>query len=113
MDVPQRFEVLDPEALARRLGYTRATVLTHLSRGRFDKIPPPSRRLAMGPLWYAGDVEKWRERSLTPTDPNAAPKGTQERTRQANQAESGKDRNPHSYEDSQDGRKWSRGGSNP
>ena len=71
MDVPERYEVLDPEALGVRLGYTRSTVLTHLSRGRWDKIPQPSKRLAMGPVWYVGDVEKWREGSLTPTDPNA------------------------------------------
>jgi predicted DNA-binding transcriptional regulator AlpA len=60
VEIPERFEVLDSEALAQRLGYTRATVLTHLSRERFDKIPPPSRRLAMGPIWYLGDVEEWR-----------------------------------------------------
>ncbi len=59
MEIPERFEVLDPEALAQRLGYTRATVYTHLSRERFDKIPPPSRRLAMGPIWYLGDVEEF------------------------------------------------------
>ena len=60
VDVPERFEVLDSEALGARLGYTRSTVLTHLSRGRWDKIPSPSRRLAMGPIWYVGDVEEWR-----------------------------------------------------
>lgn len=60
MKIPERYEVLDPDALAQRLGYTRSTVYTHLSRERWDKIPPPSRRLAMGPIWYLGDVEEWR-----------------------------------------------------
>ena len=53
----------EQEALGAMLGYTRSTVLTHLSRERWDKIPPPSRRLAMGPVWYVGDVEEWKERS--------------------------------------------------
>ena len=61
MDIPEQYEVLDADALARRLGYTRTTVWTHLSRERWDKIPPPSRRLAMGPVWYVGDVEEWRK----------------------------------------------------
>lgn len=60
MKIPETFEVMDPEALSERLGYTRSTVLTHLSRERWDKIPPPSRRLSMGPIWYLGDVEEWR-----------------------------------------------------
>lgn len=60
MEIPERFEVLDPVSLGRLLGYSRATVYTHLSRERFDKIPPPSRRLAMGPVWYLGDVVEWR-----------------------------------------------------
>ncbi len=59
--VPEHCEVLDPQALGEYLGYTRATVLTHLSRQRWDKIPKPSRRLAMGPIWYAGDVEDWKK----------------------------------------------------
>ncbi len=61
MEVPEQYEVLDPVALGHLLGYSRATVYTHLSRERFDKIPPPSRRLAMGPIWYLGDVEEWRD----------------------------------------------------
>ncbi len=60
MEIPEKFKVLDPEALGATLGYTRSTVLTHLSRGRFDKIPRPSRRLAMGPIWYQGDIDEWR-----------------------------------------------------
>jgi predicted DNA-binding transcriptional regulator AlpA len=61
MEIPEQYEVLDPEALADTLGYTRSTVLTHLSRQRWDKIPPPSRRLAMGPVWYLGDVDEWKD----------------------------------------------------
>jgi predicted DNA-binding transcriptional regulator AlpA len=61
MEIPEQYEVLDPDALARQLGYTRSTVYTHLSRERWDKIPPPSVRLAMGPVWYVGDVEEWQQ----------------------------------------------------
>ena len=64
MDVPDRYEVLDAHALAKQLRYTRSTVLTHLSRERWDKIPPPSRRLTMGPVWYLGEVQEWRETKL-------------------------------------------------
>ncbi len=71
MKIPEQYEVMDAVALGGLLGFSRSTVYTHLSRERFDKIPPPSRRLSMGPVWYLGDVEEWRERSLTPTDPNA------------------------------------------
>jgi predicted DNA-binding transcriptional regulator AlpA len=60
MKIPERYEVLDIAELARRLGYTNSTIRTHLARHRFDKIPEPSRRLAMGPVWYLGDVEEWR-----------------------------------------------------
>jgi predicted DNA-binding transcriptional regulator AlpA len=60
MEIPERYKVLDPVALAEYLGYTRSTVWTHLSRERWDKIPPPSRRFDMGPIWYVGDVEEWR-----------------------------------------------------
>lgn len=59
MEIPEQYEVLDPEALGKRLGYTRSTVLTHLSRKRWDKIPEPSRKLTMGPVWYLGNVEEW------------------------------------------------------
>jgi hypothetical protein len=74
--VPEHCEVLDPDALASYLNYKRGTVLTHLSRERWDKIPPPSRRLAMGPIWYLGAVDQWRKDNnrekaaprLTPSD---------------------------------------------
>jgi hypothetical protein len=62
MKIPERYEVLDAEALAQLLGFTRSTVLTHLSRQRWDKIPPPSRRLAMGPIWYVGGVQEWQRK---------------------------------------------------
>ncbi len=61
MEIPDRYRVLGPDELARELGYRPATVHTHLSRKRWDKIPPPSVRLATGPIWYQGDVEEWRE----------------------------------------------------
>jgi predicted DNA-binding transcriptional regulator AlpA len=62
MDIPKQYDVLDPEGLARLLGYTRSTVLTHVSRQRWDKVPPPSRRLTVGPVWYTGHVEEWRQK---------------------------------------------------
>jgi hypothetical protein len=60
MDIPEQYQVLGPDELAQRLGYKPATVYSHLSRQRYDKVPPPSRRLAMGPVWYVGDVEEWQ-----------------------------------------------------
>jgi hypothetical protein len=60
MEIPDRYRVLGPDELARELGYRPATVHTHLSRQRWDKIPQPSVRLATGPVWYLGDVEDWR-----------------------------------------------------
>ena len=62
MDIPKQYEVLDTEALARYLRYTRTTVWTHVSRERWDKVPPPSRRLALGPIWYVGDVREWQDK---------------------------------------------------
>jgi hypothetical protein len=62
MEIPEQYEVMDIAALARHLGYTASTIRTHLSRERWDKIPPPSRRLTMGPIWYLGDVEEWRSK---------------------------------------------------
>jgi predicted DNA-binding transcriptional regulator AlpA len=62
MKIPARYQVLDADALAKLLGYTRSTIYTHVSRERYDKIPPPSIRLVCWPLWYRGDVEDWREK---------------------------------------------------
>ena len=62
MVIPEQYEVLGPDELIKVLGYTRSTVYTYISRERWDRIPPPSRRLAMGPVWYRGDVEAWLER---------------------------------------------------
>ena len=62
MQIPDKYEVLDTKLLGERLGYKYSTMLTHLSRKRWDKIPEPSRRLAIGPLWYLGDVEEWESK---------------------------------------------------
>ncbi len=71
MEIPDQYRVLGTEELAEHLGYKRSTLYSHLTRELWTKIPPPSVRLATGPIWYLGDVDEWRERSLTPTDPNA------------------------------------------
>lgn len=63
----EKYDVLDSAALATYLGYTKSTVLTHVTRKRWDKVPEPSKRLAMGPVWYLGDVQQWqRKKGLTP-----------------------------------------------
>jgi len=59
IDVPEDYEVLDPTALGRRLGFKRDTVLAYLSRRNFGRIPRPNRQLAMGPIWYEKSVKKW------------------------------------------------------
>ena len=59
--VPSRYEVLDATALGERLGLKRATVLTYLSRGNFELVPRPNRRLAMGPIWYEKSVRAWEQ----------------------------------------------------
>ena len=59
--VPSRYEVLDATALGERLGLKRATVLTYLSRGNFERRPRPNRRLAMGPIWYEKSVRAWEQ----------------------------------------------------
>ena len=59
IDVPEDYEVLDATALARRLGFKRATVLAYLSRRNFGRIPRPNRQLAMGPIWYEKSVKEW------------------------------------------------------
>jgi hypothetical protein len=62
IEVPNDYEVLDATALGRRLGLKRDTVLTYLSRGNFERIPQPNRRLAMGPIWYEKSVTEWEWR---------------------------------------------------
>jgi hypothetical protein len=62
MDVPEGYEVLDATALGERLGLKRDTVLAYLSRGNYDRIPRPNRKLAMGPVWYKAAVEEWEKR---------------------------------------------------
>jgi len=59
--VPEDYEVLDATALGRRLGFMRDTVLAHLSRRNFRRIPRPNRQLAMGPSWYEKSVSEWEE----------------------------------------------------
>ena len=41
--VPEDYEVLDATALGRKMGFKRDTVLVHLSRRNFRRIPPPNR----------------------------------------------------------------------
>lgn len=59
IEVPEGYEVLDATALGRRLGLKRDTVLAYLSRRNFRRIPKPSRKLAMGPIWYERSVSEW------------------------------------------------------
>jgi hypothetical protein len=61
VEVPEGFEVLDAEALARRLGLRRQTVQAYISRGWYHLIPRPNRVLKVGPIWYAGVVRSWEE----------------------------------------------------
>jgi predicted DNA-binding transcriptional regulator AlpA len=60
MQIPERYRVMSATELGEYLGYTTATIYTHLSRGRYDKVPPPSERLGSGPIWYVGSVVEWR-----------------------------------------------------
>ncbi len=60
--VPADYEVLDATALAHRLGIKRDTVLAYLSRRNYGRIPRPNRKLAMGPIWYAGAIREWEQR---------------------------------------------------
>jgi len=59
IEVPRDYEVLDATALSQRLGFKRDTVLAYLSRRNFERIPPPNRQLAMGPVWYEKSVKVW------------------------------------------------------
>ena len=62
VEVPEQFEVLDAEALARRLGLKRQTVQAYIARGWWHLIPRPNRKLAMGPVWYESSVKDWESR---------------------------------------------------
>ena len=64
VEVPEEFEVLDAEALARRLGLRRQTVQAYMARGWWHLIPRPNRKLAMGPVWYEAAVKVWEERRV-------------------------------------------------
>ena len=59
VEVPEQFEVLDADALARRLGLRRQTVQAYMARGWWHLIPRPNRKLAMGPVWYESSVRDW------------------------------------------------------
>jgi predicted DNA-binding transcriptional regulator AlpA len=60
--VPEQFEVLDAEALARRLGLRRQTVQAYMARGWWHLLPRPNRKLAMGPVWYEASVKEWESK---------------------------------------------------
>ena len=64
VEVPEQFEVLDAEALARRLGLRRQTVQAYMARGWWHLIPRPNRKLAMGPVRYEAAVKVWEERRV-------------------------------------------------
>jgi hypothetical protein len=59
IEISEEYEVLDASALGKRLGVKRQTVLSYLARKNYRVIPEPDRRLAMGPLWYEGNVRQW------------------------------------------------------
>jgi predicted DNA-binding transcriptional regulator AlpA len=59
VEVPEQFEVLDADALARRLGLKRQTVQAYMARGWWHLIPRPNRKLSMGPVWYESSVRDW------------------------------------------------------
>jgi hypothetical protein len=59
--VPEDYEVLDATALGHRLQLKRDTVLAYLSRGNFDRVPRPNRKLTMGPVWYELGVKEWED----------------------------------------------------
>jgi hypothetical protein len=61
MDIPMQYQVMDTTALAKYLGYTPNTVRTYVARKRWSSIPQPSVQLTVGPIWYTGHVEEWRE----------------------------------------------------
>jgi len=60
--VPEQFEILDAEALARRLNLRRQTVQAYMARGWWHLIPRPNRKLAMGPVWYESSIREWESR---------------------------------------------------
>ena len=62
MEIPEQYRVLSIKELGEHLGFTTPTVYTYLSRERWYRIPPPSRRLGSGPVWYVGDVQEWQEK---------------------------------------------------
>lgn len=61
IEVPNDYEVLDAEMLARRLGFKKQTVQAYMTRGNWSKIPKPHRQLMFGPIWYMGAVKRWEQ----------------------------------------------------
>lgn len=61
IEVPEDYEVLDAEALGRRLGYRKQTVQAYVTRANWRKIPKPNRQLTFGPIWYVRAVKEWEE----------------------------------------------------
>lgn len=60
--MPEDYEVLDAEALAKFLGYKKQTVQAYIARGNWKKIPKPHRQLRFGPIWYLGAVKEWQRK---------------------------------------------------
>ena len=61
IEVPEDYEVLDADGLAKRLGYRKQTVQAYMSRENWSKIPKPNRLLTFGPIWYVKAVRAWEE----------------------------------------------------
>ncbi len=61
IEVPEEYEVMDAESLARFLGYKKQTVQAYIARGNWRKIPKPNRQLGFGPVWYLGAVMEWQK----------------------------------------------------
>ncbi len=61
IEVPEEYEVLDADALARRLGYQKQTVQAYISRANWSKVPKPNRQLLFGPIWYEVAVREWED----------------------------------------------------
>ena len=62
IEVPEDYEVLDADGLARRLGFKKQTVQAYISRANWSKIPKPNRQLMFGPVWYMVAVKEWEKR---------------------------------------------------
>ena len=54
-------EYISLAEISRMTGLTRTTVYSYHSRG---KLPPPDRRLGIGPLWLVSTIDKWADRTV-------------------------------------------------